>query len=193
MCIIHIASSIRGRVFNRIHARREDRAGSKSAGTRHHNARTIVRSRRDRVRYHCIAFIHIRTYRDIGWAGDHRISIVYDRYRHVAGRRVAACIRGRYRDRRLTVEGHACNRILRHRTGTPQLSASSVIPVRTSGTTSLQLASVMFAGQVKVGGVFPATVTVATQVLLLPAASVTVSVTLLSPVSAQSNALVLIE
>ena len=47
-------------------------------------------------------------------AGDHRIRIVYDRYRHLAGRRVAACIRRRYRDRRLTVEGYAGGRALRH-------------------------------------------------------------------------------
>ena len=39
------------------------------------------------------------------------------------------------------------------------------MPVSTSGTTSLQLASVMFAGQVNVGAVLSTTVTVATQVL----------------------------
>ena len=61
---------------------------------------------------------------------------------------------------------------------TPQLSASLVIPVTTFGIRSVQLASIMAVGQVKVGGVISRTVIVATQVLILPAPSVTVSVTL---------------
>ena len=69
----------------------------------------------------------------------------------------------------------------------PQLSDSSTMPVSTFGTTSLQLASVIGAGQVNVGAVLSTTVTVATQVDTLPAASVTVRFTLLSPVLAQVN------
>ena len=71
----------------------------------------------------------------------------------------------------------------------PQLSASSSIPVNTSGTTSLQLATTIGAGQVNVGAMLSSTVTVATQVDTLPAASVTVKVTLLSPTLLQSNVL----
>jgi len=52
--------------------------------------------------------------------------------------------------------------------------------------------AVRFAGQVNVGAALSTTVTVATQVETLPVASVTVSVTLLSPTSVQSNALSLI-
>ena len=112
--ITALPRSICGCVFHRVYARGKIEPEASPLVARHHYARTIVRSRRDRVRYHCIAFIYIRAYRYIGRAGDHRICIVYDRYRHVAGRRVAACIRGRYRDRRLTVEGYACCRALRH-------------------------------------------------------------------------------
>jgi hypothetical protein len=64
---------------------------------------------------------------------------------------------------------------------TEQLSASSVMPGSTFGTTSLQLDTVIGAGQVKVGAVTSRTVTSATQMLVLPAPSVTVSVTLFSP------------
>ena len=74
----------------------------------------------------------------------------------------------------------------------PQLSASSTMPVNTFGTTSLQLASTIGAGQVNVGAMLSTTVTVATQIDALPAASVTVRVTLLSPTLAQVNVPLLI-
>ena len=68
-----------------------------------------------------------------------------------------------------------------------QLSASSVTTETSGAGTSEIHSTVIFAGLLAVGGTLSSTVTVAVQLDELPLSSVTVNVTVLSPISLQSK------